>query len=193
MTNNHPSFGNYIKFIIPSLLGVFLLMVPIKVNGSVTLMVAVWADFVEKYLGEYMPAIAVTLIFISFLGAVATKLFRPSFIRKNKGLSSIFDIGPVALTTRGLGALFGLLSLFQIGPQFIWSDDTGGNILFGLITTLVAIFLFAGFVLPLLLDFGLLELFGAVMKKIMRPIFTLPGTVHLWTQWFHGLVMVPLV
>src|SRR5699024_4016856 len=44
-----------------------------------------------------------------------------------------------------------------------------------LLTTLVAIFLFAGFVLPLLLDFGLLEMFGTLMRKIMRPIFTLPG------------------
>ncbi|HLQ75130.1 MAG TPA: nucleoside recognition domain-containing protein, partial [Alloiococcus sp.] len=43
------------------------------------------------------------------------------------------------------------------------------------LTTLVAIFFFAGFVLPLLLDFGLLEMFGTLMRKIMRPIFTLPG------------------
>src|SRR5699024_3685955 len=27
----------------------------------------------------------------------------------------------------------------------------------------------------LLLELGLLELFGSIMKKIMRPIFTLPG------------------
>src|SRR5699024_9211141 len=31
------------------------------------------------------------------------------------------------------------------------------------------------YVLPLLLDCGLLGLFGFIMKKIMRPIFTLPG------------------
>src|SRR5699024_2929136 len=57
----------------------------------------------------------------------------------------------------------------------IWSEDTGGFILSGLLTTLVTIFFFAGYILPLLLDFGLLELVGTVMKKVMRPVFTLPG------------------
>lgn len=166
---------DYLKIIIPSLLGVFLLTTPLSINGEVTLVVALWTDFIEKHLGTIMPAIAVILICISFFGAVFTKIFQPTSILKNSFLRAVFFVGPIALTTRGLATLFGLLSLFQLGPEWIWSDDTGGNILFGLLTTLVAIFFFAGYVLPLLLDFGLLELFGTIMKKVMRPIFTLPG------------------
>lgn len=169
------SAKDYLKFIIPSLLGVFLLMVPISINGEITLMVAIWADLIEKYIGSAMPTIAVLLILISFIMALFTAIFRPNFIMNNNFMRSLFFVGPIALTTRGLGSVFGLLSLLQVGPMWIWSEDTGGNILFGLLTTLVAIFFFAGYVLPLLLDFGLLELFGTVMKKVMRPIFTLPG------------------
>src|SRR5699024_9291600 len=40
---------------------------------------------------------------------------------------------------------------------------------------LFAVFLFAGLFLPLLMDFGLLDLFGTLMTKIMRPLFRLPG------------------
>src|SRR5699024_12722689 len=69
---------------------------------------------------------------------------------------------------------FVTLMFFIIGSYEIMSEDTVTNIL-DFVTTLIAIFLFAGYVLPLLLDFGLLELFGIIMKKIMRPIFTLPG------------------
>ena len=36
-------------------------------------------------------------------------------------------------------------------------------------------FIFAGLLLPLLLNFGLLELFGALLSKVMRPVFNLPG------------------
>ncbi len=169
------SIGSYIKFIIPSLLGIFLLMIPFSVNGEVTLIVALWADLIDRTIGSIMPYIAVGLILISFFGALLTKALRPMFIEKSGFLRSLFDVGPIAMTTRALGALFAVMTLFQIGPAFIWSEDTGTNILFGLLTTLVAIFLFAGYVLPLLLDFGLLELFGTLMKKIMRPIFTLPG------------------
>lgn len=173
--NKQHSIGTYLKFIIPSLLGVFLLMVPFSVNGEVTLMVAVWADFIEKYLGTYMPAIAVILISISFLGVLYTKVMQPQFILGNDFLRNLFDVGPIKLLTRALAFVFGVFALFQIGPEFIWSEDTGSNILYDLLTTLVAIFFFAGFVLPLLLDFGLLEMFGTLMRKIMRPIFTLPG------------------
>ncbi len=150
-------------------------MVPISINGEITLMVAIWADLIEKYIGPAMPTIAVLLILTSFIMALFTAIFRPNFIMNNNFMRSLFFVGPIALTTRGLGSVFGLLSLLQVGPMWIWSEDTGGNILFGLLTTLVAIFFFAGYVLPLLLDFGLLELFGTVMKKVMRPIFTLPG------------------
>lgn len=167
--------GNYLKFIIPSVLGIILLMVPISVHGEITLIVAIWADFIDKYVGFAMPAISVALIILSFVGVLYTKIARPAFLKHPGFLTSLFDVGPIAFTTRGLGAIFGILTLFKIGPEFIWSADTGGNILFGLITTLVAIFFFAGYVLPLLLDFGLLELFGTLMKKVMRPIFTLPG------------------
>lgn len=171
---NHITIKDYFKFIIPSLIGVFLLMVPISVNGEITLIVAIWDDFVSKYIGTLMPFIAVVLIAVSFLGAVVTKMFQPIFINKRPVWRALFDVGPIVLITRALGFVFVLLVVFQAGPEAIWSGDTGANIL-DLVTTLIAIFFFAGYVLPLLLDFGLLELFGTVMTKIMRPIFTLPG------------------
>src|SRR5699024_10660609 len=97
--NKQHSIGTYLKFFIPSLLGVFLLMVPFSVNGEVTLMVAVWADFIEKYLGTYMPAIAVILISISFLGVLSTKVMQPQFILGNDFLRNLFYVGPIKLLT----------------------------------------------------------------------------------------------
>ncbi|PXW87571.1 nucleoside recognition membrane protein YjiH [Pseudogracilibacillus auburnensis] len=169
------TIGNYLKFIIPSLLGIFLLMIPISVNGEVTLVVAIWADFIDTFFGAAMPTVAGIIIGLSFFVALFTKWQQPYVILRSDTLRSLFDVGPIALFTRGLATIFVVMSLFHIGPEWIWSDATGGNILFGLLTTLVAIFFFAGYVLPLLLDFGLLEFFGTIMKKVMRPVFTLPG------------------
>tara|TARA_B100001059_G_scaffold223476_1_gene248493 strand:+ start:161 stop:1189 length:1029 start_codon:yes stop_codon:yes gene_type:complete len=67
------------------------------------------------------------------------------------------------------------MAFFQIGPEFIWEENTGGLVLEGLLPTLFSVFIFAGLLLPLLLNFGLLELFGTLLSKIMRPIFNLPG------------------
>ena len=77
------------------------------------------------------------------------------------------------------------MSYFKIGPEFIWSDDTGSMILFSLLPTLTSVFLFAGLFLPLLLNHGLLELMGALLTKVMRPIFKLPGrsSIDCITSW----------
>lgn len=39
----------------------------------------------------------------------------------------------------------------------------------------MAVFLFAALFLPLLMEYGLLELLGPVFRPVMRPLFTLPG------------------
>src|SRR6185437_6350798 len=53
------------------------------------------------------------------------------------------------------------------------------------VSFLFTIFLFAGLLLPLLLNFGLLEFFGTMMVKVMRPLFKLPGrsSVDAFTSW----------
>src|SRR5699024_10328127 len=117
----------------------------------------------------------VILISISFLGVLYIKVMQTQFILGYDFLRNLFDVGLIKLLTRALAFVFGVFALFQFCSEFIWSEDTGSNILYDLLTTLVAIFFFAGFVLPLLLDFGLLEMIGTLMRKIMRPIFTLPG------------------
>ncbi|MEW8957356.1 YjiH family protein, partial [Clostridium sp.] len=50
---------------------------------------------------------------------------------------------------------------------------------------LFGLFLFAGLLLPLILDFGLLEFFGSLLTKVMRPIFKLPGrsSIDCITSW----------
>ena len=86
-----------------------------------------------------------------------------------------------------LGQCLLFLIIWQLGPEAIWSENTGGMLLSptGLVSFLFTIFLFAGLLLPLLLNFGLLEFFGTMMVKIMRPLFKLPGrsAVDALTSW----------
>ena len=76
---------------------------------------------------------------------------------------------------RVIGFIIAGLVLFQVGPEWIWSEDTGGLILYDLILGLFSIFLFAGFLLPFLTEFGLLEFVGVLLTPVMRPMFGLPG------------------
>lgn len=174
-----------LKFILPSLLGVLLFMTPVKNDGEITIPVAILSKIVVNFLGVYTTHIITLIIVTSGILSIITYIFKPEFIIKNKLFNSLFNIKPIWLIARVLGSLFALLSELQIGPDFIISDITGGFVLNDLLTILFSIFLFAGLFLPLLLNFGLLEFFGSLLTKIMRPIFKLPGrsSIDCITSW----------
>ncbi len=174
-----------LKFIIPSIIGVLLFMIPIKYEGDVTIPIAIFSGMLVNFLGEYLVYIITGTMAISAILSLIATIVKPKFITNNKILSSLFTTTPLWLVSRVLGGIFGVLAAFQIGPQMIISGDTGAFVLNDLLTVLFSIFLFAGLFLPLLLNFGLLEFFGALLTKVMRPVFKLPGrsSIDCITSW----------
>src|SRR5699024_7910868 len=167
--------GDYLRFILPSVLGVLLLMFPFKYDGETTIVVALLAGKMTEILEDILPSII--LVFIMFTGifSLVYKISRPSFIEDNEFLKGVFNVSNLWILVRIIGVVLVNMVYFKIGPQWIWSDDTGGLILYDLILTLFTMFLFAGFLLPFLTDFGLLEYIGALLTSLMRPLFKLPG------------------
>ena len=174
-----------LKFIIPSIIGVLLFMIPIKYEGDVTIPIAIFSGMLVNFLGEYLVYIITGTMAISAILSLIATIVKPKFITNNKILSSLFITTPLWLVSRVLGGIFGVLAAFQIGPQMIISGDTGAFVLNDLLTVLFSIFLFAGLFLPLLLNFGLLEFFGSLLTKVMRPVFKLPGrsSIDCITSW----------
>lgn len=184
--NQTYSKSSVIKFLFPSLLGIFLFMLPISYNGSITILVAILSNGLQGLLAEQMLNILLVTVSISALGALITKLFKPYPILNNKFLTMLFNPSWVWLILRLLAfAFISIIVLVRKGyvvpeslmplVEIITSADTGGLVLSDLLPVLFSIFLFAGLFLPLLLDFGLLEFIGCLLVRVMRPIFGLPG------------------
>lgn len=169
------STGDYLRFIIPSIVGILLLMFPFKYDGETTIVVALLASKMTGALESILPTIV--LAFITFTGVVTLlyKISKPAIIEKNEFLKGVFNVSTFWTVIRIIGVVLCFMVYFQIGPEWVWSEDTGGLILFDLIITLFTMFLFAGFLLPFLTDFGLLEYVGALLTPVMRPLFQLPG------------------
>ncbi|MFC3038761.1 YjiH family protein [Virgibacillus xinjiangensis] len=163
------------KFLLPSLIGVLLFLVPIKVDGEFTIGVGILASSLQGAFGEAIPAFIVLLLGVSVVFTTIGMAAKPAFMMESPFLKSLFVTGPFGYTMRLLGFLVGIMTLFEFGPEFIWSMNTGGVVLYDLAPVLLTWFLFAGLLLPLLVEFGLMEFIGALLRKIMRPIFTLPG------------------
>ncbi|EAQ55492.1 MULTISPECIES: YjiH family protein [Vibrio] len=169
------SKGSFWVFLIPSLIGLFLFMAPISYQGDLTIPVAILAKSIQAVFGESLVAIITAIVAFMSVASVLSTIFKPTFIKSNSFLNGLFNPSPLWLLVRIIGGAAAFMAFFQVGPEFIWEENTGGLVLEGLLPTLFSVFIFAGLLLPLLLNFGLLELFGTLLSKVMRPIFNLPG------------------
>ena len=164
-----------LTFIIPSLLGLLLFMTPISYNGAITIPIAIAAKVIQSQFAEILPLIVTCIVVFMAIMSVLSKVIKPKFVEESPFLNSLLNVSPFWLVVRILGAVFIVLTYLKVGSEVIYSADAGALVLNDLLPVLFSVFILAGMLLPLLLNFGLLEFFGTMLTKIMRPIFNLPG------------------
>ncbi|MFI9579578.1 YjiH family protein [Staphylococcus capitis] len=168
-----------IKFITMSILGIILFLIPIPVvqdgQKQTTLPVAFLANCLKDLLGNIMPILIVLIITISGVLTLLCSTIYKHKLNPQGLMYNAFNVKLGWLILRVLSVVFVWLTYLKVGPKMIYSEDTGGLVFYSLLPTLVAVFLFAALFLPLLMEYGLLELLGPVFRPVMRPLFTLPG------------------
>ena len=191
-------------FLIPSLIGVLIFMIPVrsgfKPDGDWTVIVKMIADWIKDLIGySNLALLCLVILTVSAVMALIS-LAKPRFIMDNKILKDCFACSPVWVIVRVIGCICVWLT-YLFGEGFTASGDAPmttsnaiiqaivgadqGALAYDLIIGLVIIFLIASYLLPLLLDFGLLEYVGALLTKFMRPVFKVPGraAVDCITSW----------
>ncbi|MFD2209897.1 YjiH family protein [Virgibacillus halophilus] len=178
-------FSDHLKFIIPSCIGVFLFIMPIKTSEGYTIPIGMLADWVQDKLADQLSLIMMAIVVITALLTILASIAGPDKLAKTPFWQNLLCVSKFWLIARIIAAIFAIMVYFQIGTPVIYGDETGGMLLGDLLHVLFAVFLFAGLFLPLLTDFGLLELFGTLMTKVMRPLFRLPGrsSVDALASW----------
>ncbi|MGM0878628.1 MAG: YjiH family protein [Bacillota bacterium] len=173
------AINDYMKFILPSLVGIILFMIPITSGDGITIPVAYLANQMNLLLGDAIPTLTVVIISLSVIGSFIAVVFKPKFITESPYLNKLLNVSKFWLVARILGMVFAIITLYELGLEWIFSENTGGLLIYDLIPILFTTFLLAGLLLPLLLNFGLLEFFGSLLMKVMRPVFKLPGRSSL--------------
>ncbi|MEG1554573.1 MAG: YjiH family protein [Rikenellaceae bacterium] len=170
-----------LRFIIPSFIGVFLFITPIVVDGEMTIPIAILVKLVSEFIRPIVPILA--LIFVGF--SVFGGLFNIDKYLKNSYLKTLLHPSMAWRVVRGMGLVFLIMIVFKLGGEYFCGTNTGGLILNTLFPVLFAVFLVAGLLLPLLLNFGLLEFTGTLLTKVMRPLFLLPGrsSINCIASW----------
>ena len=164
-----------LKFVIPSILGVLLLMMPFKYDGETTILVALLSTKVQDAIGDIIPTVVVIILYLSFILATIYKFTKNKKIKDMELLKHTCDISNFWYFVRLLAVIISTIIYFNLETNYIATADTGSLILYDLIKGLFVIFFFAGFLLPLLTEFGLLEYLGVFLTPVMRPLFNIPG------------------
>ncbi|MFQ3176902.1 MAG: nucleoside recognition membrane protein YjiH [Pseudoalteromonas tetraodonis] len=175
----------WLVFLIPSLIGVFLFMTPVPSGEIMTIPIAVMAKAIQALFSEIALGLIATIICITGVMSLVFSVFKPKSLTKFRLLNHLFNVSWIWLVTRLFGMAFVLLTYFQVGPHAITSENTGLLVLKDLLPVLFSVFILAGLLLPLLLNFGLLELVGTLLTKVMRPLFGVPGrsAVNCVASW----------
>ena len=167
-----------LKFAIPSLLGAALFLIPMKINGEFVLGVSILCDIIQGWMNPFVDMLALILLGTSAIVPILANIFKPGIIMNHKTMRSLFDVSYVIIAVRAVGFAYLVCYLFKVGPEFIWSDTTGGEA-YNIVSTILTLMVGTSLLISLLTDFGIMDYAGILVRRFMRPLFTLPGRASL--------------
>ncbi|MCL2194838.1 MAG: YjiH family protein [Oscillospiraceae bacterium] len=188
-----------VKFILFSLLGMFLFLAPIPDGeGAFNIPLGFAIDWLRGLLGGGVLTtygsdtdfaihhlLALIVITLSFVGTLVTYLFKPKFIMNNDKLREIFRSSPIYFISKLIGFAVVWMIFLGWGPDFVINAFTGDEMM-GLTASLMVVFIILVPAIPILTKFGLMEFFGVLIRKAVRFLFRLPGraSIDLMASWF---------
>lgn len=165
----------FYRFLFPSLIGIFLFVTPIVQNGNLTIPVAIIANFLESLMSDFSMWVVWGLISLSAILTILHKVFHIPFLKRNPKVDALFNVKGFWFIVRMIGFVLINMIFFGIGPDFLIGDVTGGFVVSDLLPLLICVFFLGGMLLSVLVSYGLLDFLGAMLIKVMRPVFKLPG------------------
>ncbi len=155
--------GDWFKFIVLSLVGIFMFFIPIKIGGTSTIPLDHLVTFVKTAAPAMMPYYALIVI---VLGA-----FYPFYNKSwNKDIvTTVFSIAKVI----GLGVA--IMAVTGQGPAWLFTPDMVPFLYNKLVISVGLIVPIGAVFLAFLVGYGLLEFIGVIMQPVMQPIWKTPG------------------
>ncbi|WP_174614577.1 YjiH family protein [Virgibacillus ihumii] len=163
INNNIYRVSNVLKFLVYSLIGIFMFFIPVKINGTSSIPL----DHIVTWLNSTFPSITPLFALLVILGGAiypfATKTWNTS------KFNVVFSILKV------LGLIIGLALYFNVGPSWLLTPNMGPYLFDNLVVPVGITVPLGGVLLALLVGYGLLEFVGVLGERIMQPIWKTPG------------------
>ncbi|MBI9010782.1 MAG: YjiH family protein [Clostridiales bacterium] len=181
---------DYLKFLIPSVIGVFLFLFPIIKDGAVNIPLGYLIDFFKNLFKPFGMNVIYGVVLLSSFVTLGHKLFKFKVIKESKFWSGIFEVGIIGLIIRTLAIGFTIVLVLQPeGTLFeMVANGNTGFLAMDLMFTIFVTFFITCYAIPLISDYGIMDLTGTIFRGFTYPLFRLPGrsTVDLVTSWIGG-------
>jgi nucleoside recognition membrane protein YjiH len=161
-----------LRLAISLVIGLGLFLVPIRVDGKITVVVDV---IIKEILSLAGPAVGIYCFLLITIAALCPWIPQASSLRTSRVLQAL----------RVVGWVLSLLFVTGLAPEWLAQKKMGGLMWDILIASVGVIIPLGAVALSLLASYGALELVGTVMRPVMRPLFRLPGRAALddLTSW----------
>lgn len=154
---------NAVKFFVYSFIGIVIFFVPININNNSSILL----DHFVTWLSGTSPILIKTFIMVIFIVGAISPFIKGTW--KHSTVEIIFTLFKI------LGVFIGFLLIFNIGPSWLLSEQTGAYVFNYLVIPVGVTVPVGGAVLALLVGYGLLEFVGVYAQKVMYPIWKTPG------------------
>ncbi len=180
----NPTKKQFLRFLIPSLIGVFIFLFPVWYQDNLNIPLGVVSDIIAKAIKPFAPTFILLIVAVSAILTVICSFVIPKKVKEGSLIHSLFVASPVYTIIRVVGAIITIMVYFKTGTEYVYNPDTGGSMI-GLMCTLVAWFFAASFLIPLLLEYGIMDYTGTLIRGVLKPLFRLPGrsAVDLLASW----------
>lgn len=152
------------KFVLCSLLGIFMFFVSIPYNGKSSIPLDHLTTIIRGLLGDYQKYVVLLIMVCGAILPFAKKTWNKS------GLNLFFTIFKV------LGVVCGVMYIWNLGPRFLHENKDLFPFLFNSLCCSLAFLIPLGALfLSFLTNYGLMEFIGLFMQPLMRLIWRTPG------------------
>lgn len=172
---NYSFKRNLSLLIFTAIVGAIIFFVPI--NGKLPFE-TIYKTLLLKPLGTNTRFVALGFILFRVVGYIYSK----TIAKQDSWMYRFFQKDTIKSFALYLVALaFILMVIFQRGIPFLYSPKTAGMMVEEVFPFTISILPIGGAILPFLTAYGILELVGAILEPIMRPVLKLPGKAAIDT------------
>ena len=181
--NKQQRITGILRLVIFSTIGILVFFGSIPKDGESVIIFSLLYNGLVDFFGNNVYWILVAVVGFNFFSHLYFK-----YVKKGKGTSAFADVYNsdkiIHTFLYGLGLLYVVCYAVYINlgvpvTEVIVGDTTGGNVIPPVVKGVLGIILVGAIFMPFLLNYGILEIVGAILEPIMRPLFKVPGKAAL--------------